>query len=395
VSLPKSAGAEPCETSGAALLVQLMPVIPLLMLGALCGWLATAAADAGGHPDHRQCLSAHYPQSRSDLPALLNCLGLLNEAVEVGVQAGVHASSFLGGWRGRRLRLVDKWSPSGDEAGSQMFYVDIANIHGPEVRRQHRAHCEVRLAEALRSGRAEIVELDSAVAASRIQDGELDFVYLDARHDFAGVVADIRAWWPKVRVGGVFAGHDFVDGEFPEGDFFWISALRAVLPGLEGHTHVTQEQNRYPSFFVVKTEEVASLVPKSIQAEMAARRLYAQRSRYFRQWQDATAGAEIAGNGFEASCRGLCGTDCKDRAQKFTPTQTVGSTLRPFACRAARAAGDGQDSGEQGVAASDVCAAEMVLDVHAYLNVCGERCNVTCQQRSELFSTFGADILSV
>lgn len=22
------------------------------------------------------------------------------------------------------------------------------------------------------------------------------------------------------------AGHDFVDGEFPEGDFFWISALK-------------------------------------------------------------------------------------------------------------------------------------------------------------------------
>ena len=36
---------------------------------------------------------------------------------------------------------------------------------------------------------------------------------------FAGVVSDIHAWWPKVKVGGVFAGHDFVDGEFPEGDY--------------------------------------------------------------------------------------------------------------------------------------------------------------------------------
>ena len=30
-------------------------------------------------------------------------------------------------------------------------------------------------------------------------------------------------------------GHDFVDGEFPEGDFFWISALEEVLPGQPVH----------------------------------------------------------------------------------------------------------------------------------------------------------------
>merc|ERR1712228_746380 len=116
-------------------------------------------------------------------------------------------------------------------------------------------------AEALRDGRAEIVSADSTIAAAVIPDGELDFVYLDARHDFAGIVADIRAWWPKVRVGGVFAGHDFVDGEFPEGDFFWISALRQVLPGIENYTHVTKEKHRFPSFFIIKTERLSDLVP--------------------------------------------------------------------------------------------------------------------------------------
>ena len=51
-----------------------------------------------------QCLAAAFPRNRKDIPALLNCLGLVNEGVEVGVQAGVHASAFLKIWDGRRLR---------------------------------------------------------------------------------------------------------------------------------------------------------------------------------------------------------------------------------------------------------------------------------------------------
>ena len=48
---------------------------------------------------------------------------------------------------------------------------------------------------------------ESTAAAAGMANSSLDFVYLDARHDFMGVVADIQAWWPKVKVGGVFAGH--------------------------------------------------------------------------------------------------------------------------------------------------------------------------------------------
>lgn len=38
--------------------------------------------------------------------------------------------------------------------------------------------------------RQEIVSSDSVAAASAVPDASVDFVYLDARHDFAGVVAD-------------------------------------------------------------------------------------------------------------------------------------------------------------------------------------------------------------
>ena len=37
-----------------------------------------------------------------------------------------------------------------------------------------------------------------------------DFVYIDAAHDEASVAADLEAWAPLVRPGGILAGHDYV-----------------------------------------------------------------------------------------------------------------------------------------------------------------------------------------
>jgi hypothetical protein len=34
-------------------------------------------------------------------------------------------------------------------------------------------------------------------------------VFIDADHTHRGVEADIRAWWPKIRRGGMLLGHDF------------------------------------------------------------------------------------------------------------------------------------------------------------------------------------------
>ena len=38
---------------------------------------------------------------------------------------------------------------------------------------------------------------------------ELDFVFIDAAHDYENVKADIEAWAPKVKPGSILAGHDY------------------------------------------------------------------------------------------------------------------------------------------------------------------------------------------
>lgn len=54
-----------------------------------------------------------------------------------------------------------------------------------------------------------VVKDDSAKAAVRFEDASVDFVFIDANHSYEHVKADIEAWRPKVRVGGMLAGHDY------------------------------------------------------------------------------------------------------------------------------------------------------------------------------------------
>ncbi len=59
-----------------------------------------------------------------------------------------------------------------------------------------------------------IIVRDSSERASTYKDGSLDFVFIDADHSYAGVVKDISAYWKKLRIGGVMAGHDYDCGWF-------------------------------------------------------------------------------------------------------------------------------------------------------------------------------------
>lgn len=57
-------------------------------------------------------------------------------------------------------------------------------------------------------GRCAIMKSDTVAAAAHVEDGSLDFVFVDADHSYAGVKRDLEAWLPKIRKGGFMTGHD-------------------------------------------------------------------------------------------------------------------------------------------------------------------------------------------
>jgi len=54
----------------------------------------------------------------------------------------------------------------------------------------------------------------SVKVAKQIKDESLDWVYIDAGHYYEDIKNDYYAWYPKVRSGGLVAGHDYGDNEF-------------------------------------------------------------------------------------------------------------------------------------------------------------------------------------
>jgi predicted O-methyltransferase YrrM len=75
---------------------------------------------------------------------------------------------------------------------------------------------DMRYREALTNiekhqGRYEVLRMTSAQAVWMFDNESLDFVYIDANHDYAHASEDINNWWSIVREGGVLAGHDYAN----------------------------------------------------------------------------------------------------------------------------------------------------------------------------------------
>jgi Methyltransferase domain len=183
--------------------------------------------------------------SRNEIPALLNARRLHGEGAEIGVKTGKYSDQLLGEWRGSKLISIDPWrSADPDE------YEDRSNVSQDEFERYYQ---ETRDRLAPYGSRSEIWRLMSVEAAARVPDRSLDFVYIDARHDYESVLEDLDAWYPKVKPGGILAGHDYVDGQIPQGDFGVRSAvdeffgeLHIPVHGTEGPSAVEQ----FPSWIV-------------------------------------------------------------------------------------------------------------------------------------------------
>ena len=147
--------------------------------------------------------------SRLELPVLLNARGLLGTAVEVGVDEGVYSDYLLTWWNGRKLISVDAWMEMPAEQ-----YTDTCNTSQRSMEEKYES---TRTLLAPHGERSEVRRELSVEAAALFEPCSLDFVYLDARHDFDGVTEDLSAWFEKVRPGGLMAGHDYNDGVFVEG----------------------------------------------------------------------------------------------------------------------------------------------------------------------------------
>lgn len=66
----------------------------------------------------------------------------------------------------------------------------------------------------------------STTASQFFPNASLDWVHLDARHDYENVQADIQAWLPKIKPGGWLSGDDYDEVKWPE----VVRAVKDLFP---------------------------------------------------------------------------------------------------------------------------------------------------------------------
>lgn len=137
---------------------------------------------------------------RNALPQILKLAG-----ARCGAEVGVWKGAYSLRWCQQQYDwlAVDPWEPHVD-------WLDTKNSL-PPAEAAVLIHDAYTLACAALAPypRCRIVRKYSVAAAAAVNDRSLDVVYIDGNHTFAAVTADLTAWLPKVRRGGVLAGHDY------------------------------------------------------------------------------------------------------------------------------------------------------------------------------------------
>lgn len=143
--------------------------------------------------------------------AILKRLGDNPVGVEVGVFTGALSTKLLTK-PDLKLFMVDSWvqaDPNSDYAKSTDFHGNLSQSD------QDRFYNHSVAVTAFAGDRREVIRKDSLEAAKDFEDGSLDFVFIDADHTYEGCKADILAWSPKVKEGGLICGHDFQNPNYP------------------------------------------------------------------------------------------------------------------------------------------------------------------------------------
>lgn len=117
-------------------------------------------------------------------------------AVEIGVALATNAIDMLQHLSLKRLYLVDPYSPY--------------NYGTPQEATDKRENYKSAFLYLFPWQSKTTLITQESVFASELFDNEFfDYVYIDGNHTAEAVQADILAWFPKVKKGGILGGHDY------------------------------------------------------------------------------------------------------------------------------------------------------------------------------------------
>lgn len=153
------------------------------------------------------------------------------KGVELGVAAGEFSRMILHANESCLLWSIDRWS----DHHNAREYADAA-----------------KMLIGYSQGRCIPLRMTFEEAAPLFNDESLDFIYIDGyAHTGQLGGATLEQWWPKLKPGGIFSGHDYHPDWQPT-----VNAVNAFVERRQLELNVTdsegEEADKYPSWWVEK-----------------------------------------------------------------------------------------------------------------------------------------------
>jgi len=152
--------------------------------------------------------------------------------VEVGVWKGTSAAymavEIANSGKDIHFDCVDTWE------GSEEHYDNKSHAYEPQLQQKDWLyHTFLKNLEPAKDY-INPVRCDSLTASKRYKDNSLDFVFIDASHDYNNVLKDIEAWFPKVKQNGTLAGHDYYHADVKKAVHDYFDNMGYAIHSQEG-----------------------------------------------------------------------------------------------------------------------------------------------------------------
>lgn len=167
------------------------------------------------------------------------------KGAEIGVFTGDLSKRLLAHRTDLSLLMVDCW---GDEYRDD--YKASKDFHASAGKEYQEWACKTAHCVTAFAGHRAIIMRDNSVkAADKVSDQSFDFVFIDADHGYEAVKDDIRAWYPKLKEGGLLSGHDFDHPDYP---FFGV---KQAVEEFAHETGLTLELGSNYTWFITKRSQ--------------------------------------------------------------------------------------------------------------------------------------------
>lgn len=159
-------------------------------------------------------MSQRFHTERRTLKGIIDKVPEKKVMIEIGSLAGFSTRFFSLYFE--KVISVDPYIPGYDEA--------VVNSNQPRLSIAQ----DIFTLRFFDDPRVEQINKKSVEAATQFEDNSIDFVYIDAGHNYEAVKSDIQTWLPKVKHGSYIAGDDY-NARWPG----LIKAVREVFPDHE------------------------------------------------------------------------------------------------------------------------------------------------------------------